>query len=570
MARKTPRESLSREVSVLREEVARLRVREAERAAAEEALRRREAQTRAVLETSPLGILMVRPDGTILWANARAAEMFGHAAEALSGSALETLLPKRFRAAHAGHRAGFFADPRVRPMGLGLELVARRQDGHEFPVEISLSYVQSDEGLVALAFITDVTRRKDAERRLQTEFAVTRVLAESTPLEDLPVRLLQAVSEGLDWDLGEYWRPDGDVLRHAASWRRAGLPADEFEAASRGLAFPRGVGLPGHVWADGRARWTDDIARDAGVLRAALAARIGFSAACAFPIRSEEALTGVIVLWGREAPRRDDALLTMLTDIGSRVGLHLQHRRTEDELARQREALYQSEKLAALGRLVAGVAHEMNNPLSIMSSRIELVLEDAAHQSLPPGLLEDLRVLHRNTLRVARVAQALRSFARHSTGERVPVSLNAVVEETLLLVQKPLANDSIAVLTSLDPGLRPLAGDANALQQVLLNLVTNAREALNGGGQIRLETAPAPGRPDWVQLVVADTGPGIASTDLTHIFEPFYTTKPTGTGLGLAVSYGIVQAHGGTIDVESTPGHGTTFTLTFPALSAPA
>src|SRR5512145_747340 len=123
----------------------------------------------------------------------------------------------------------------------------------------------------------------------------------------------------------------------------------------------------------------------------------------------------------------------MLTNVGRRIVKHLELRQAERELARQRDVLYQSEKLAALGRLVAGVAHEMNNPLGIITSRIELMLAEAEGQTLPAQHLDDLRVVHRNVLRVAGVAQALRSFARQSTGERRPVQLNKVVEETLLL-----------------------------------------------------------------------------------------------------------------------------------------
>jgi C4-dicarboxylate-specific signal transduction histidine kinase len=122
------------------------------------------------------------------------------------------------------------------------------------------------------------------------------------------------------------------------------------------------------VWAAGHALWAEDVQRDAGLARATAAAQLGVRAACAFPIRSERGVTGVVVLLSREARERDDALRAMLTDVGRRIGQHLELRRAERELARQRDVLYQSEKLAALGRLVAGVAHEMNNPLGIISS----------------------------------------------------------------------------------------------------------------------------------------------------------------------------------------------------------
>jgi len=124
--------------------------------------------------------------------------------------------------------------------------------------------------------------------------------------------------------------------------------------------------------------------------------------------------------------------------------------------------------------------------------------------------------------------------------------------------------------TALDPALPPVLGDANALQQVVLNLLTNSREAMVGGGEIRIETGPVAERRGWLRLSIADSGPGIAPEALSKIFDPFFTTKVEGTGLGLSVSYGIVRDHQGTVDVESVPGKGTTFVLTFPAIPGAA
>jgi PAS domain S-box-containing protein len=235
-----------------------------------------------------------------------------------------------------------------------------------------------------------------------------------------------------------------------------------------------------------------------------------------------------------------------------------------DRVALERAAL-QSEKLAAVGTLAAGVAHELNNPIGIMSSRIELMMLEAESQTLPEGVREDLQVLHRHAQRVARIVQGLLSFARQPGGTRSPVDLNRLVEETLLLMEKQIAKEGIALTRRLSPAMPPISGDANALQQVLINVLLNAREALKGAGEISIEThaSPDPGGP--VRVVVRDTGPGIPSDVLPKIFDPFFTTKPTGTGLGLSISYGIVRDHQGSLDVWSEPGVGTAFTLTLPA-----
>jgi two-component system NtrC family sensor kinase len=257
----------------------------------------------------------------------------------------------------------------------------------------------------------------------------------------------------------------------------------------------------------------------------------------------------------------DVLAMALITDITER-------KRAESQLQRQREVLYQNEKLAALGTLAAGIAHEMNNPLGIMTTRIEVMLLDAEQQQLPAQVLEDLQVLHRASQRVARIAAGLRSFARQSAAEPAPVDLNTIVDEALLLMQKPFGAENVRVLAEQDRTLPPVLGDGNALHQVLMNLLTNAREALGGsGGEIRIETARSE-RPDWIRLRISDTGPGIPADVISKIFDPFYTTKRTGTGLGLSVTYGIIREHGGTVDVTSRPGQGTTFTLEFPITAA--
>ncbi|HUG37475.1 MAG TPA: ATP-binding protein [Candidatus Limnocylindrales bacterium] len=249
--------------------------------------------------------------------------------------------------------------------------------------------------------------------------------------------------------------------------------------------------------------------------------------------------------------------LALITDITQRLAVD--------------QATRQAERLAALGRLSAGIAHEINNPIGIITSRIEVMLLEAGEHALPLAVVEDLQVLHRNAMRVARIAQTFLSFARQSPAERAPVDLNRVVRETLELVERQIGKDGVRITTRLEATLPRLLGHANALSQVLLNLITNARDALPGEGEIVIESSLRAGDPAHVALRVSDTGPGIAPEALSRIFDPFYTTKPSGTGLGLSVSYGIVRDHNGTIDVQSTPGKGTTFILTFPALhdSAP-
>jgi two-component system NtrC family sensor kinase len=229
--------------------------------------------------------------------------------------------------------------------------------------------------------------------------------------------------------------------------------------------------------------------------------------------------------------------------------------------------LMESDRLAAVGELVAGVAHEVNNPLSSISAFAQLLLRD----ELTPAHRESIEVIRSETMRASQVVKDLLTFARRSDPQREPLDLNGVIARTLRLRQYQFAEASVRGEQELAPELPAVLGDARQLQQVCLNLVTNAVHAMaeKGGGTLTLRSSHAGGN---VMLEVIDTGPGINPGARAHIFEPFFTTKGEGegTGLGLSVSYGIVKAHGGAIEVvESGPG-GTTFRVSLPAVSAQA
>jgi signal transduction histidine kinase len=257
-------------------------------------------------------------------------------------------------------------------------------------------------------------------------------------------------------------------------------------------------------------------------------------------------------------------LLGIVIGIGILADLEAGERRKVSALS---ASVAQAEKLAALGTLAAGVAHELNNPIGVISSRVELMLLDADAHRLPQTVRDDLGVLQRHARRVAQITRGLLTFARQSPGERRPVDLNQIVEDTFALLERPLNSRGITMQHSLARQLPEVLGDSNALQQVLVNLLTNARDAVSTGGEVIVLTAVSEDRRE-VQLIVGDTGPGIPPDVLPRIFEPFFTTKSTGTGLGLSISYGVVRDHHGRIDVHSRPGTGTTFTVTLPARRA--
>jgi PAS domain S-box-containing protein len=255
----------------------------------------------------------------------------------------------------------------------------------------------------------------------------------------------------------------------------------------------------------------------------------------------------------RDAQGELKGAVLVIEDVTSRVALERQVR--------------QAEKLAALGTLSAGLAHEINNPLGVITSRVEVVLLEAAGMEIPKQLLEDLRVIDKHAHRAARIAQGLLSFSRQSAWRLAPLDVNQVIEEILFLIEKQLSKERIRLDRCLTPGLPKVMGSANHLEQVLLNLLTNAREAMPAGGNIRVESRPGMDGDD-IEILIADTGNGIPEEHLERIFDPFFTTREGGTGLGLSISYGIVKEHGGTLNVQSDVGKGTTFTITLPSADA--
>ena len=231
-----------------------------------------------------------------------------------------------------------------------------------------------------------------------------------------------------------------------------------------------------------------------------------------------------------------------------------------------RQQIGQSEKLASIGRLAAGIAHEINNPLTGVLTFAHLLHEK---KSMTDEDRDDLHVIIRETTRVREIVRGLLDFARESVSEKKNLNLNEVIEQTTRLVQSQKEFKKIQIILNLQSNLTPVSGDKNQLQQVLLNLSLNACEAMPDGGTLTLSTYQDD---DGVILSVADTGHGIERGVIEKIFDPFFTTKPVGkgTGLGLSVTYGIIQNHGGKINVISEEGIGTTFTVFLPKVQAEA
>jgi signal transduction histidine kinase len=269
------------------------------------------------------------------------------------------------------------------------------------------------------------------------------------------------------------------------------------------------------------------------------------------------------------APYREATLNIAIAPLVSKHQEHIGRLIIFDDVTDRAELekrLVQADKLSSIGLLAAGVAHEVNTPLAVISNYAQMLAKQVGEDDQKSRMLEKIA---KSTFRASEIVNGLLNFSRTSTTEFGEVNLNRVIQETLSLVEHQVKKAGVEVRTHLDPALAPVHGNAGKLQQVFLNLFLNARDAMESGGVLEVTTSA---EDSGARVEVTDTGHGIAPEHVHRIYDPFFTTKAArkGTGLGLSVSYGIMQEHGGTIEVFSRPGGGTRFHLALPWSKAAA
>jgi len=235
-----------------------------------------------------------------------------------------------------------------------------------------------------------------------------------------------------------------------------------------------------------------------------------------------------------------------------------------DEMKKINAQLFRSEKLASLGKLAAGVAHEINNPLTGILTNSSLLLEDLDKDD---PKREDVEVMVKETIRCREIVKRLLDFARQTRPQKRLASINALIDNIILLVRNQTSFRNIIIEKELDGDLPDILVDPDQVQQVFVNIILNAAEAMTKGGTLTIRSMRSPDL-QYIVITFADTGPGISEEVRERIFDPFYTTKEHGTGLGLSISYGIIEQHGGTISVDSVIGKGSTFTISLPILTS--
>jgi len=444
-----------------------------------------------------------------------------------------------------------------------------RPDGDVRFVRSEGDVVRDEAGRLLRVFGTmqDITERKRGEHRRMAQHTVTQILAEAATLEEATANILRAACESLVWDLGALWRTDREegVLRCVEVWHTESVEVPEFEAAIRESTFRPGIGLPGRVWSSREPAFIADVVHDANFPRAPIAAREMLHAAFGVPILLGGEVLGVMEFFSHEIRQPDRDLLDMMATIGSQIGQFIERKRAEDALHHAQAELAHVTRVATLGELTASIAHEISQPLAAVVSDANACLHWLAAQNLEEAR-QCAEFVIADGHRAGDIISRIRALVKKAPSRKDWVDVNATILEVIALARSEVTSHGVSLQTRLGDDVPLILGDRIQLQQVILNLIINAIEAMTGISDAPREllVGSAKDASPRVLVAVRDSGPGLNPGSLDRLFHAFYTTKPQGMGMGLAISRSIVEAHGGRLWATANVPHGAVFQFTLP------
>jgi PAS domain S-box-containing protein len=479
----------------------------------------------------PVAILIADGEGRIVRVNQKTETMFGYQRDELIGQTIETLKPERFRERHVRHRQDYNLAPYTRLMGLGQDLVGRRKNGDEFPIEVSLSRAETDAGLLIISMVNDISARKQAEE-------------EGKQSEDRYRSLFQNAVFG--------------IFRST--------PAGYFTDANPALCSMLGYDSVEELLQRGS---TFDVFQNSSQRLSVLE-----------ELNRHDRITGFDAVWKRKDGRPVTIRLSGRTVRNPQGKISAFEMLAEDVTHRVtlEEQLRHSQKMEAIGRLADSIVHDFNNMMAVISAQSELVLDLKDLSSIR----QETEVILTTAEKAAALTRQLLAFSRKQEIESKVFNFNDLLRNLDQMLGRLLSED-IELKTVLAPDLGNVFGDPCQIEQVVMNLVVNARDAMPNGGRLTIETSdvevdafyardhldviPGP----YVILAVSDTGIGISAEIRSRIFEPFFTTKPAGhgTGLGLSTAYAIVKKIHGHVWFYTELDHGTTFKIYLPRVDKP-
>jgi PAS domain S-box-containing protein len=542
-----------------------------ERKRVEQALQRNEAQLTDFFENAAVALHWVGPDGTVLRVNQAELDMLGYNREEYEGHNI----------------CEFHADRNVIEDILKRLLAGEVLENYEARLLCkdksikhahvnSSVYWEGEKFVHTRCFTHDITERKRTESRLALQYAVTQILSQSRDFVESARDILQAACDSLDWEVGALWKLDAGAgaLRCVDLCHATAIATPEFDRLTRELCLEIGMGLPGRIWASGKPVWVENVVEDPNFPRARVAALEGLHGAFGFPILLGKEVWGVIEFFSPDIREPDEELLRMVAGIGGQIGQFTERRRAEKESAelfkRERAARADAEKANRLkDEFLATLSHELRTPLNAVIGWSRMLGSGRLDRESSTHALE---VIERNAWAQKQIIEDILDVSRVITGKLQlnlgPVDLITVVDAALDAVRPAMEAKEIKIETIIGASLRLISGDADRLQQVVWNVLSNSAKFTPAGGKVEISVSQTG---THVQIQVKDSGPGIDPTFLPHVFERFRqadgstTRTHGGLGLGLAIVRHLVELHGGIITVENREEEsGAIFTIRLP------
>jgi len=512
-----------------------LRVVEPQEERAHERAQRLEREFQAVLDAAVDAVVLFDHEGRIELLNHAGESMFGYNEEEVIGLKVNILLPEPYRSQHDDSLRHYIDTGEPRIIGIGRELLAKRRDGSEFSAELAVGRVKGTEPPRFVGFIRDITVRRNAEEALRRSEAQLTIAQEIANLGNYVVHF--------DGRYEDYWSPHlyrvlgrryGETylgvyeylepMVHPADRARWQQACDDLNTSVRAMDIEYRIIHP-----DGSLRYVHHIAQSTRGPDGRVMRQIG-----------------------------------TLHDITDR-------RRAEDEARQMHDRIAHFQRVSTMGELAAGIAHEVNQPLTAIATYAQacqrLIANNDFSQEEIAAALEHIGA---QALRAGEVIRRLRTFVKNRELRRELVEANRLLEDVLMLAQTDARHHGVRMVLELSPQAPQVHADTVQIQQVILNLLRNSIDAMIEVPEARREIVlrtQVDSEGD-VEFMVADRGTGIDAATMAELFNQFFTTKPGGTGLGLSISRSIVRAHGGKLWCNANPGGGTRFFFTLPAMPA--
>lgn len=526
-----------------------------------------QVQTRyeRLLDAAPDAMLFVKKDFSIIMVNAQTEALFGYRQDELIGQNLEMLIPERFRQHHRTYTRQYFADPHPRAMGTDLRIFGLKKDGSEFRADISLSPLQTDEGLIVIAALRDVTDRIEAQEQIERHFHIQRVISSvlkmslgNDTLEAMLAKTLSLILSVPHMALrssGSAYLVEGDppmlVLK-----AQQGMKAEQVQECSH---VAMGKCLCGRAASACEVIFANCV-DERHEIRFENTAPHGHYCVPMVSGGKPLGIINIMVSEGHErSPLEEEFLLAVANALAMVIGRH----RMEEEKERLQAELVQSQRLAALGRITANVAHEFRNPLTAIGGfarRLNRSLSAGTDEKETTGLIVS------EVTELEKILKSVLSFSRESALQKTPENLGRLVDEILPLYAEACSMKGITVAAGYGE-IPDVSLDRDQIREAIGAVVSNAVEAAPRGGRISIAlTAETVDQRTYAVLQVKDNGSGISPEIMDKIFEPFFSTRTArrGIGLGLPIAKKIIEEHGGFITVRNNSEAGVTASLYFP------